>query len=306
MAMDVVDTIRHADRLVERELGGEERQQRLRERLREIYQSQGIEVSDHVLDQGITALEEKRFAYTPKGEGWKRSLATAWATRSRWGRYALAGLGVLRGRLGRLAFHRRRAAPARGGGDRAGTQHWPAAGAARRARPRSGRHAGCHRPRRCGAAARGRRGRRPRRQPAGSPRAPGGAERPRRAAGRRLQRAHRQPAGRTLGDLARAGRQSARAQLLPDRRGDRPRRPPGGGADHQRGGWPHRPRLPLGPACAGGRVRARAARQAGQWHHRAAGHRREGRRHAWRRAGPCRPTGGPSCHGERRPRPAGG
>ena len=52
LAMDVVDTIRHADRLVERELSGEDRQQRLRERLREIYKSQGIEVADHVLDQG--------------------------------------------------------------------------------------------------------------------------------------------------------------------------------------------------------------------------------------------------------------
>ena len=95
MAMDVVDTIRHADRLVERELGGEQRQQRLRERLREIYRSQGIEVADHVLDQGIAALEEQRFAYAPKGQGWKRSLATAWATRARWGRVALAGLGLL-------------------------------------------------------------------------------------------------------------------------------------------------------------------------------------------------------------------
>ena len=103
MAMDVVDTIRHADRLVERELGGEQRQQRLRERLREIYRSQGIEVSDSVLDQGIMALEEKRFAYAPKGEGWKRSLATVWATRGRWGRFALAGLGVLV--LGWGAYH---------------------------------------------------------------------------------------------------------------------------------------------------------------------------------------------------------
>ncbi len=94
LAMDVVDTIRHADRLVERELLGEDRQARLRDRLREIYRSQGIEVSDAVLDQGIAALEEKRFAYTPKGEGWKRSLATAWATRGRWGKFALAGLGI--------------------------------------------------------------------------------------------------------------------------------------------------------------------------------------------------------------------
>lgn len=95
LAMDVVDTIRHADRLVERELSGEERQVRLRDRLREIYHSQGIEVSDAVLDQGIAALEEQRFAYTPKGEGWKRSVATAWATRGRWGKFALAGLGVI-------------------------------------------------------------------------------------------------------------------------------------------------------------------------------------------------------------------
>ena len=35
LAMDVVDTIRHADRLVERELLGEDRQARLRDRLRE-------------------------------------------------------------------------------------------------------------------------------------------------------------------------------------------------------------------------------------------------------------------------------
>lgn len=95
LAMDVVDTIRHADRLVERELAGTDRQARLRQRLREIYASQGIEVADHVLDAGIAALEEKRFAYTPKGEGWRRSLATAWATRGRWGKFALIGLGVV-------------------------------------------------------------------------------------------------------------------------------------------------------------------------------------------------------------------
>ncbi|MBR0652956.1 hypothetical protein GXW78_25095 [Roseomonas terrae] len=103
MAMDVVDTIRHADRLVERELGGEERQQRLRQRLREIYASQGIEVSDRVIDQGIVALEQQRFAYVPKGEGWQRSLATAWATRGRWGKFALAGVAVLVVGLG--AYH---------------------------------------------------------------------------------------------------------------------------------------------------------------------------------------------------------
>lgn len=95
LAMDVVDTIRHADRLVERELAGADRQARLRQRLREIYTSQGIEVSDAVLEAGIVALEEKRFLYQRSGEGWRRSLATAWVTRARWGRFALAGLGAL-------------------------------------------------------------------------------------------------------------------------------------------------------------------------------------------------------------------
>ncbi|MBR0664104.1 hypothetical protein GXW71_07020 [Roseomonas hellenica] len=94
LAMDVVDTIRHADRLVERELAGDQRQARLRERLREIYRSQGIDVPDRVLDQGIAALEEKRFAYMRSGEGWRRRLATLWATRARWRRPVLAALGV--------------------------------------------------------------------------------------------------------------------------------------------------------------------------------------------------------------------
>ncbi len=48
-----------------------------------------------MLDAGISALEQQRFAYTAKGEGWKRSLATAWATRARWGKFALAGVGAL-------------------------------------------------------------------------------------------------------------------------------------------------------------------------------------------------------------------
>ncbi|MBR0643968.1 DUF6384 family protein [Plastoroseomonas hellenica] len=94
LAMDVVDTIRHADRLVERELAGDQRQARLRERLREIYRSQGIDVPDRVLDQGIAALEEKRFAYMRSGEGWRRRLATLWVTRARWRRPVLAALGV--------------------------------------------------------------------------------------------------------------------------------------------------------------------------------------------------------------------
>jgi len=86
LAMDVVDTLRHADRLVERELSADQRAARLKQRLREIYASQGIEVPERILDQGVAALEEQRFTYHPTPPGLARSLATLWVKRGRWGR----------------------------------------------------------------------------------------------------------------------------------------------------------------------------------------------------------------------------
>jgi Family of unknown function (DUF6384) len=95
LAMDVVDTLRHADRLVERELQGEERRAQLKRRLREIYATQGIEVPDRILDQGVAALEEQRFVHRPTPPSFQRTLATLWATRARWGRAAGIALGLL-------------------------------------------------------------------------------------------------------------------------------------------------------------------------------------------------------------------
>jgi hypothetical protein len=95
LAMDVVDTLRHAETLVERELEGDARRARLKQRLREIYATQGIAVSERILDQGVAALEEQRFAYTPTPPSFQRRLATLWATRGRWGRMALFALGAL-------------------------------------------------------------------------------------------------------------------------------------------------------------------------------------------------------------------
>jgi hypothetical protein len=95
LAMDVVDTLRHAERLVERELQGEERKAQLKRRLREIYATQGIEVPERILEEGVAALEEHRFAYRPTPPSFQRTLATLWATRARWGRAALFALGAL-------------------------------------------------------------------------------------------------------------------------------------------------------------------------------------------------------------------
>lgn len=83
LAMDVVDTIRHRELIVERELGQGERDDALRNRLREIYRGQGIEVTDRIIDDGIKALRESRFAYTPPPPSLGRAYALVWINRGR-------------------------------------------------------------------------------------------------------------------------------------------------------------------------------------------------------------------------------
>jgi Family of unknown function (DUF6384) len=90
MAMDVVDTLRHGERLIERELNEEGREAELIARLRDIYRQQGIEVSDRVLADGVKALRESRFVYTPPPPGWTRTLFTLWVRRAQFGTYAAA------------------------------------------------------------------------------------------------------------------------------------------------------------------------------------------------------------------------
>jgi hypothetical protein len=100
IAMDVVDTMRHREDLVARELNEVGREAELIARLKEIYREQGIEVPDQVLAEGVKALKESRFSYTPPPAGWKRSLLTLWATRQRWGKIGIVGLTALLGSCG--------------------------------------------------------------------------------------------------------------------------------------------------------------------------------------------------------------
>jgi len=86
IAMDVVDTLRHDEQIVEREIDEEARKTRLIERLRDIYHGQGIEVPDRILEEGVKALDEHRFTFTPPAPGWKTSLARLYVTRHEWGR----------------------------------------------------------------------------------------------------------------------------------------------------------------------------------------------------------------------------
>ncbi|MBV8360324.1 MAG: hypothetical protein JO189_20690 [Deltaproteobacteria bacterium] len=82
LAMDVVDTLRHQEDLVEKELGQENRDEALKARLRQLYEGQGLEVSDRILDEGIRALKQSRFVYTPPPPSFARTMARLWVRRA--------------------------------------------------------------------------------------------------------------------------------------------------------------------------------------------------------------------------------
>jgi len=95
MAMDVVDTLRHRQNLVARELASDERERRLIARLKEIYRNQGIDVPEHILAEGVRALEEDRFVYRPPKPGLRVALAKMYIERGRWGKRAAAVAAVV-------------------------------------------------------------------------------------------------------------------------------------------------------------------------------------------------------------------
>jgi hypothetical protein len=86
LAMDVVDTLRHQDLVVERELSGDARRAAMIERLREIYRGQGITVPDRILEEGVAALEQERFVYKPRTGGLSFALARLYVRRGTVGR----------------------------------------------------------------------------------------------------------------------------------------------------------------------------------------------------------------------------
>ena len=95
LAMDVVDTLRHDERIALRELDSDHRDQAMIERLRQIYKSQGIEVSERILSEGVESLKENRFVYSPPALGVSRTLATIYVTRAKWGKILLIVLALL-------------------------------------------------------------------------------------------------------------------------------------------------------------------------------------------------------------------
>lgn len=82
LAMDVVDTLRHQEGVVEKALSEDSRDATLKERLRSLYQGQGLTVSDRILDDGIRALKESRFTYDPAPPSFARTMALLWVGRA--------------------------------------------------------------------------------------------------------------------------------------------------------------------------------------------------------------------------------
>lgn len=84
VAMDVVDTLRHRQQMVDRELDADGRRARLIDKLRDIYASQGLAVTDAMLEEGVKALEEERFQYDPPQKTFAHTLARLYISRTKW------------------------------------------------------------------------------------------------------------------------------------------------------------------------------------------------------------------------------
>lgn len=92
LAMDVVDTLRHQEGVVEKALSEDSRDATLKERLRTLYEGQGLKVSDRILDDGIRALKESRFTYDPAPPSFARTMALFWVGRAMVGKVVGAAL----------------------------------------------------------------------------------------------------------------------------------------------------------------------------------------------------------------------
>lgn len=113
LAMDVVDTLRHRERVVAHELDAEGREKELIDRLKEIYAAQGMDVPERILKEGVRALEEDRFVYTPPQNSFSVRLAKLYVSRGNWMAPLIGGAAVLTAIWGAYEFGVVRPADAR-------------------------------------------------------------------------------------------------------------------------------------------------------------------------------------------------
>ena len=95
LTMDVADTLRHNRSIVDRELNTDKRDQELNRKVRDIYASQGIEVSDEVIEEAVKSLRDQRFAYAPVPETLTTRLWNLYVQRGKWKKKLWASMAAL-------------------------------------------------------------------------------------------------------------------------------------------------------------------------------------------------------------------
>lgn len=88
LTMDVVDQLRYRNAEMKALADSGHDNATLKQRLLDLYRSQGIEVSDEILEAGIQAQRDQRYLYTAP-RGWKAWLARRWIDRRRLLKWAL-------------------------------------------------------------------------------------------------------------------------------------------------------------------------------------------------------------------------
>ncbi len=84
LAMDVVDTLRHREAALDDILNEEADNKALIEKVKRIYAAQGIDVSERLIVDAVSALKEERFTYRPPKPGFRRWLAHLYIDRAKW------------------------------------------------------------------------------------------------------------------------------------------------------------------------------------------------------------------------------
>ncbi len=84
LAMDIVDTLRHEQSTVDRELQADLRDDALVARIRQVYADQGIAVTDDLIQQGVEALKQDRFVYSAPTPSFALRLAHVYIARWQW------------------------------------------------------------------------------------------------------------------------------------------------------------------------------------------------------------------------------
>lgn len=92
VAMDAVDALRREENLINRAGSRLERESRFKSRLREIYQQQGIAVTEELLEEAVAQLEAQHLVYAPPKPSFSVWLAKIYVRRDRWLRPALLAL----------------------------------------------------------------------------------------------------------------------------------------------------------------------------------------------------------------------